>query len=198
MTIVQCPTCGAPTELHNRFVRVVRCESCGQAYSLTRDGVDPAGKIAALTDWMTPLRVGAVGTLAGRPLRVLGRVRYAWERGTWDEWYALLDDAFVWVHEDEGELAVVRPTPLGTPPRFEALRVGATVPVDGQPVYVTERRRARVEGFEGQVPRAILPGAELAYVDGRRGGEVVMLEFLATGVELFTGETVDIDDVEVD
>ena len=60
---VQCPSCGAPIELAHRNVKVVKCEACDSVSAIDKDGVDPLGKSATLTDFFSALTVGAVAAV---------------------------------------------------------------------------------------------------------------------------------------
>ncbi len=195
---VHCPSCGAPTELRSRAIQVLVCPYCDQTVLLTRDGAEAHGKVAALTDLITDLSTGAAGTLQGRTFTVTGRVRFTWSDGYWDEWWILFDDGTdAWLHEDEGELSLLRAVPLESAPSLDDARVGQRLMVNRTPVYVTEKREAVVYGAEGQLPRGMLPGQTIRYVDGTVKGEHWMLEARDSTVELFVGSPLEAGALEV-
>lgn len=195
---IQCPTCGGTTELAFRFVRLVVCSYCGQTLALTAEGVDPTGKSATLTDFASALHTGAVASLGDRDLHVVGRVRYDYDDGYWDEWIVRFSDGTSgWIHEDEGELTLLEPAPLTRAPDLATVRVGGRIDVDGRSVYVSEKRTATIYGGEGQIPRDVRFGADLLYVDGTVGKDVVMLEVIDGRVEMFVGRVLGDDELDV-
>lgn len=195
---IHCPACGGPIEVRSRSIQVLVCTFCDQSITLTPEGAEAHGKSAALADLFTELGTGAAGRLEGRTFQVSGRVRFEWSQGYWDEWAIWFDDGTSgWLHEDEGELSVLEPVALQAPVDLALASVGARLPVNGQQVYVREKRTAKVFGGEGQLPRAMWPGMELAYVDGSVGDEHWMLEAMGGTVELFVGRTLDDDALEV-
>lgn len=196
---IHCPSCGGPTDVRSRSIQVVVCQYCDQSITLTPEGVEAqGGKSAALADLFTDLSTGAAGRLDGRTFQVAGRVRYTWDAGFWDEWILSFDDGtMAWLHEDEGELTLLVQVDLTGPVDLDGARVGKTIAVNGRQVYVTERRGARIHGGEGQIPRGVVFGGQLEYVDGKVQGESWMLERMNGTVELFVGKTVADDAIEV-
>ncbi|MCA9566477.1 MAG: DUF4178 domain-containing protein [Myxococcales bacterium] len=195
---VHCPSCGGPVEVRSRAIQLAVCPFCDQSIVLTPEGAQAGGKVAALADMFTELSTGAAGMLQGRTFQVAGRVRYAWSDGYWDEWAVWFDDGTEgWLHEDEGELSLLRQVPLEGPVSLQTARVGKTLRVNGTDVYVTEMRSATVKGAEGQVPRGVAPGQQLQYVDGKVSGQHWMLELVDGELELFVGDRLPDDALEV-
>lgn len=196
---IQCPSCGGHTELKNRFVKLVVCGYCSQSLAMTGDGPVAQGKVAQLADLYTDLSLGAVGSIDGRAFAVQGRARFEWSGGFWDEWYLLFDDGTDgWLHEDEGELSLIAHHPDCGVQSLDAARVGSTFTVLGKDAYVKEKRTAKVAGAEGQLPRGLVQGGELRYVDAQAQGALFMLEEIDGEVELFTGRRLDDDALTVD
>ena len=195
---IQCPSCGAPTELRSRSIRLVVCAYCSSTIELTPTGLVENGKAAQLADLFTELATGAAGRIGSKSFAVAGRVRYTWSDGFWDEWSIALDDGtMAWLHEDEGELSMVAEVPVQGSIDFDSARVGEHMLINGERAYVHERRSAEIQGAEGQVPRGVFPGATLDYIDATVGKVHYMLERTQEGIELFVGEPVDDDAVEV-
>lgn len=197
---VQCPSCGSPVVLRHRNVLLVQCEACDTVSAIEKDGVDPLGKTATLTDFMSVLTVGAVASIHGRRFQALGRVRFEYDDGYWDEWYLAFDDGTDgWLEEDEGELALVSQVPMnGTPPHPNQVRAGERVTWGDASIYVMETGTATLVGMEGQLPRGHFIGLTMDYLDGTMDGQVVMLEFMPNEIECFIGTKVDFDDVQVE
>lgn len=192
LPVVQCSTCGGQTELINRFVQVVVCSWCDQTLVLEGDAFRADGKTPRLQDLFASLATGAAGELDGRGFRVAGRIRFAWDRGYWDEWALQMDDgALAWLHEDEGELSLLSPAASAVGVDLDAARVGGRIPVEGGDAMVREKRVGRIEGGEGQIPRGVRFGQPFLYVDATRQGRLWMFERCGERVELFTGARID-------
>jgi len=82
---LNCPSCGATLAVQDRFTKVVICEYCGQTSVLKNRSLDPTGKKVSLADVQSEFSIGREGTLRGSNFKVLGRLRYDYEDGYWDE-----------------------------------------------------------------------------------------------------------------
>ena len=199
-TSLKCPSCGGPLPIEHRFVRMVACAYCGTTSEITDEGLNPTGKFAKLVPLPTRFQVGLAGKLRGRPFQVLGRVRYQYDEGVWDEWYLAFDDGQpAWLEEDEGELILSQVERLRDPaPPFEQARVGAQFPVNGVAFFVTERCRAKVAGAEGQLFFRAIPGKPVNFLDGNIGGRVAFLEYTEDGIEFGVGEPIARHEIELE
>jgi len=199
-TSLKCPSCGAALAVAHRFVRMVACAYCETVSEITDAGLDPTGKTAKLAPLPTAFRVGQQGRLRGRPFEVLGRVRYSYEDGVWDEWYlAFADGSAGWLEEDEGTWTLAAQEKLRTPvPAFDEVRVGAQFDVNGYPFFVTERCRARIAGAEGQLFFRAVPGRPVNFLDGNVGGRSAYLEYTEDAIEFGLGDPIARHEVELD
>jgi hypothetical protein len=189
-TSLKCPSCGGPLPIEHRFVRMVACKYCDTVSEVTDDGLDPTGKVAKLAPLPTRFRVGQHGRINGRGFQVLGRVRYSYEDGVWDEWYLAFDDGDAgWLEEEDGEYTLCRNERLrDAVPPFDQLRVGSQFPANGHPFFVTERCRARIAGAEGQLFYRAVPGKAVNFVEGNIGGRIAYLEYTDDAIEFGLGD----------
>lgn len=195
-----CPNCGAELEAKGA-AQVVVCAYCG-AYSLLTDGsLALAGKVAPLADLPSVLEVGMTGKLSGKPFTALGRVRYDYDDGLWDEWSLYFEDGSLgWLQEDEGELTLFDRREQGPDPGESNLDldvgVGATVDAFGRKIFATEVGEAVLVGGQGQITSHLSPGQHFAYVDGNADGEQAIV-MAAPGVSvLFLGRAIETSDLE--
>jgi hypothetical protein len=176
-----CPSCGAPLEVKYRFSRVVVCAYCNQTSTITPSGgLDPATKVPALVAAPSRLAVGRTGWLDGEPCRILGRLRYGYAGGYWDEWFLIVgaDERRVWLQEDDGELTAFEEAVATTPPPpFEDCAIGSTIRVNDRALFVSERTRAMIIGGEGELFFNVVPGADVDCVDALAGGETWSIEY---------------------
>ena len=188
---IHCPACGAPLRIKNRFVKAVTCEFC-QNVSLY-DGVrlDPTGQTASLAQLASPLYLDATGRIGQNAFRVVGRLVYEYDGGTWQEWFLdLEDDQKAWLVEDEGRFTYLLKAPGENVPPFESVRVGDVLELANRTVTVTEVDEATIVSAEGQFGTQILPGERIGYVDGSAGDDEVGLEYGEREVEVFVGRPI--------
>lgn len=171
-----CPSCGAALPTRNPGIVVAACEYCGTAVTWDADAVRDSGRKSRLPQGFTRLYTGAMGTLKGHRFVVLGRVRYSWGRGFWDEWCCqLLDEGLVdqaddqdpqrvWITEDDHELSAE--TGRGVAQVETLTEPGQRITLQGHSFIVEELGEAECVGIEGQLPRDVLPGETYRYADG--------------------------------
>ncbi|MCS7001993.1 MAG: DUF4178 domain-containing protein [Dehalococcoidia bacterium] len=196
---LNCPSCAAPLNIESRFTQLVVCQFCGQTSVVKDSSLDPTGKTAKLTDYASRLRVGYRGKLRGRGFLVLGRVRYRYEDGTWDEWFIRFDDGQpAWLTEDEGEYCLLTKSRLTTPiPPWDQIAVGGRVSIPPRTVFVTEKGSGDVAGAEGELSVAALPGTRLRYIDGNANGQIVRIMFTDSAITLAVGDAYDFHDIVI-
>ncbi len=98
-----CPNCGAPVDFASAASASAVCGFCRS--TLVRDGeaLRRIGLSAELFDDHSPLQLGVRGTRQGLDFTLVGRLQYAYEGGTWNEWHALFDNGrSAWLSEDNG------------------------------------------------------------------------------------------------
>ncbi len=189
-----CPSCGAPLNITNRFVKMATCEFCGSVILVHDKGLDPTGQTSKLAELPSMLYVDATGSLWDKAFRVMGRLRYQSESAYWDEWFLIFDDGDQpgWLAEDEGNFTFFnKKTLTGAVPPFENISVGKTVTVAGRKVFVSEKGVARIAGGEGQLAFNILPGEQIKYLDGSSGDDLISVEYAKNEIELAVGRAVD-------
>lgn len=201
---VNCTSCGAALSLKYRFSKMVACPYCGQNIYLTNEGLQPAGDKVVLSDYGSVFALGRTGKLKGRKFHVLGRIRFDYEDGFWDEWLMSLDDNWeteYWLQEDEGDFVLFSKVPVDTnAPDFNSLKVGSTITVAGKKVFVSEKNKAVVNGGEGELPFQVSPYEKADFVDGICVGEgaPVSIEFMPDEIAFNMGEVVELEEIQFD
>jgi hypothetical protein len=202
MANLTCNNCGAPLTITNQFVRTVNCKYCNSSYIFDgAAGLDPMGQGVSLADYPSRLSVGQKGVLRGRSFRVLGRVRYSYEDGFWEEWQIEWDDGAPpdWLEEDEGYWTLYRRERLkGAVPPYDQMRVGATVKVNAHNLFVTEKRQGRVVGSEGQFSSVLPLQGTFGYVQGGADNQSVSLNYWQDEIELSVGTDLEHHEIKFD
>jgi DNA-directed RNA polymerase subunit RPC12/RpoP len=165
VSVANCPSCGAPIEFAIGSSAVVVCNYCKSVVARTDRGVESHGKVAALIDTSSPLRVGVDGKYKGNGFRITGRTQLRHQAGgVWDEWYAAFDDGrWGWLAEAQGRFYITFRV-AAEAPRYDELELGASVPaIDG--LVVAEIGEALFLSAEGELPWTPEPGGRYAYAD---------------------------------
>ena len=196
---IACPNCGGPLQVESAFTTFLVCGYCNQTLYIHDTGVDLAGKVAKLAEYPSRLSIGAQGKVKGQGFRVLGRVRYQYEDGFWDEWFVQFDNQRIgWMEEDEGEFALTFKTKLTSPlPPFDQIRVGGFVPLGKDQMFVSEKGEAQILGAQGEVSMSAPPGQAIQYVDGNAGDKAIRIVIDRKGITLHTGEPLEFNELVV-
>lgn len=163
MTTANCPSCGAQIEFAIGSSEVVVCSFCRSIVARTDRGLENHGKVAALIDTGSPLRVGANGNYRRQSFRITGRTQLRHQAGgVWDEWYASLDDGrWAWLAEAQGRFYVTFKVAAEAPP-LDSLQLGDRV-LDN--LVVGEIGEAELISAEGELPWTPNAGARYDYAD---------------------------------
>jgi len=141
---------------------VVVCTYCRTLVARTDRGVEDHGKVAALIDTGSPLRVGLAGHYGKTGFRITGRTQLRHQAGgVWDEWYAIFDNgAWGWLAEAQGRYYVTFPVDRTAPPLAQ-LQLGQRI----DDLVVSEIGVAELASAEGELPWRPTPGAAYDYAD---------------------------------
>jgi hypothetical protein len=202
-TQFSCPSCGAPVVFVLKSTVFSVCRHCQTA--VVRKGVDleAIGKVAELMDEHSPLQLGATGRYDGREFRIVGRVRWSWADGAWNEWLIDLGSGrSAWLVEAQGQFAVVEPGPRGaTIPERASLRLGDKYALGGREYVADDVKQVAAAYVEGELPEATPVGhrktaADFSAPDG--GMASIDYEIKGSGASLWIGAWVPLADLRVD
>jgi hypothetical protein len=164
----QCPSCGASNTVTNPGVSMRICDYCKTAMYWDKESALRAGEKSVDLPDSPRFKVGATGKIKGRSFRVLGRLHYAHEKGTWNEWFVEMENGeIMWLTEDERELFLESPLKLTGPvPPHSELTPGMRIKLDGKEAVIEEIGEAKCLGGEGQIPFQVEIGKVYPYADG--------------------------------
>ncbi|MGJ3240716.1 MAG: DUF4178 domain-containing protein [Anaerolineae bacterium] len=198
---LDCQSCGAPLTIENQFIRAVSCQYCGASYLISgEEGLKPRGKGAKLADYPSRLSVGQTGIIRGRRFTVLGRVRYAYDEGFWEEWQISWNDDQppAWLEEDEGYWTLYkRERVRGAIPPHSEINVGSTVKINNLDVFITEKRSGRMIGQEGQFSSVMPIEGKFGYATGTADSKPVSVTFWEDEIEVETGDDLEPEDIKL-
>jgi len=189
-----CPNCGG--ELHARLqsAKLLVCDHCDSTAFLEDEAVRLAGSKGVMHERPGLIAVGQTfnhGAIAFLPI---GRARFDYGDGWWDEFWAVSGDDGIWISVDEGDIAIERPFEADSSrlPALGDIRVGRSVELDGHAYTVAEIGSAVCVAVQGELPERLAAGDRFGYAHLRRGGsELVTLEFDEQGVQATSGHWLD-------
>lgn len=112
MPDISCPSCGAQVPLRSAALPYVVCPYCQSVVSRQGAELREIGKAAVLPFDVSPIQLGATGEADGVPFEVIGRVRWGWADGSWNEWLLAARDGSVrWLGEAMGQFQLLTERP---------------------------------------------------------------------------------------
>lgn len=202
MKTFSCPSCGGEVKIRSIFSTSVVCAYCGQTSYLNVDKLEAKGDKAMLADYGSMLSVGTVGSIAGKRFEVIGRMRFAYTEGFWDEWAVLLDnkeEQIFWLEEDEGRLTLFASSVVssGKAPSYSSTKVGTQIKFGSDEIFVRAKSRGTIEGGEGELPFQIIKGGQANFIDGICKGQPVAFEFLEGEITYNQGEEISPSEIAI-
>lgn len=159
------------------------------------------GKMADLQDDPTPLQIGTKGASYGQSFELIGRLKVAYEEGSWNEWYAMFGgDKVGWLAEAQGFYALCFPFEgrVFQLPREEAVRPKMAVDLSPQGTYqVEDLRRVHCIFSEGELPVNAVQGRKSLSVDlADHHGRMATIEYSDAEPRVYIGEYIEFDDLQ--
>lgn len=201
MRKLPCPACGAELPFRSSVSVFAVCAYCGSMVVRHDMDLQALGKMAQLPADMSPLQLGAQGRYGKDRFVLVGRLKIAWEAGSWNEWYALFDDGRAgWLAEAQGfwmmSFAAAPPPDL---PAVGAVRPGISLRLSGHRLFqVDDIKEATCVGSEGELPMKAAAGRKSTSVDlSGPGDEFACIDYAEDGARLYVGEYVEFDELRM-
>ncbi len=201
-----CPNCGADVLFRSAALPARVCDYCQTLLVRSDSGVAVAGKTAALPFDVSPVQIGMKGRADGAGFEVIGRIRWSWTDGAWNEWFLLFDDgSTAWLGEAMGQFMLLRESPMERAPIGILKTIasggevipGHEVQIAKQKLFVGDARDVTCLTSEGELPFVPKPGLKLYSVDLRgRDGECVSVQRDEQGTSLYQGRYVTLAELQ--
>jgi len=206
MLAVACPNCGAEVVFRSPALPVRVCDYCRTTVTRIGDELRALGQAAVLPFDVSPIRIGTAGRYDGAAFDIVGRVRWGWSDGSWNEWLALFGDgSHGWLAEAMGSFMMTRKRRLSEIPSMMIRRMieggepqlGETDRIDDLDYRVADIKQATCIASEGELPFAAPKGWTISSVDLRTTTGAVA-SFQTDGRErgLYTGRYVTLGELQ--
>lgn len=178
-----CPGCGAPVEFASAQSVFAVCPYCHSSIVREGDALKRIGKMAEVFSDYSPLKLNQTGQFAkgsqGKPegFRLVGRLQYKGETGSWNEWLALGDSGETAViSEDNGQFVLSRPSqaPAKNLPPADRWQPGQSIAISGVQYSVTSVVLAQLMAAEGEMPHQPELGKPFTVVELRTEDDKVL------------------------
>ena len=200
MASMNCTSCGAPIDIKNQFIRTATCEYCGAVFTISgSEDLKATGDKVSLADYPSRFSIGTRGKIKDKGFSIIGRMRYTYEEGFWDEWQIIWDDDSPpsWLEEDEGYWTLYdKERVRGAIASYDEIKVGASVKINKHEVFITERRKGKLLGHEGQFASTLPNVHQFSYVQGAADDLTVSVTYWKDSIEISVGEELEPNQVK--
>ena len=205
MLDANCPNCGGPLRFRSADLAVKVCDYCRSTIVRRGEALENVGKAAELPDDVSPLQLDVRGHDGQLPFEVVGRVRWAYADGAWNEWCALFaDGSYGWLSEASGRWMLLREAPTSVFGGEAVARLASNQRVDpGMTAVIaeldyiaTDVQQVECIGAEGELPYPTPVGTTAVSVDLQRGaGRAASLQPDGGQVSAYAGRDVTLAEV---
>lgn len=195
--VLSCPSCGAAVPVRSSALPYVTCGTCQTLIRREGEHIEAIGKVAVLPFDVSPLQLGTTGSWRGIGFTLVGRVRWGWQDGSWNEWLAEgADGKARWLGEAMGSYLISEEHPelLDLPPiraftAGEPLARDAEVTIGESRFEASDIKEATCLGSEGDLPILTAVGAAITSIDFRSpDGAALSLQRDESGSSAWLGE----------
>lgn len=199
MKTANCTSCGAPVSFRSTSSILAVCDYC-KSTLIRRDlDLENLGKMAELMEDTSPLQREATGRYKSIRFSIIGRIQLRYADGLWNEWHLLFDNQRTgWLSETSGQYVLTFPADIPDPlPNFDAIRLGHTIHLLGEPFEVANKESATCIAGEGELPFVIGAGYAAPVVDLTSERNFATLDYSETPPRVFIGEQVQLADLRM-
>ena len=195
-----CPNCGAPVEFRWSGAVQAVCPHC-RSVLVRRDlDLSKVGEVAELPPDPSPIQIGTTGRFENDAFTVTGRIVYAYDSGTWNEWHLAFEAGTSgWLSDAQLEYSVYRQIAKpGDIPADSTLTVGQRYGLHGASFAVTTLTHAHYRGVDGELPFEYWDKEDVLFADlATEDGQLATIDYSESPPFLFRGIYVDFDALQL-
>ena len=198
---LSCPSCGAAVPVRSAALPYVTCPYCRSLIRRGQQGAQAIGQVAELPFDVSPIQIGTGGRIGGFAYNVVGRVRWGWSDGSWNEWLLECSDGKLrWLAEAMGSFMLTEERPellrdevLAAFAQGRELARGVHVAADGIDFIASDIKQAECLGSEGALPMPTAIGTRMTSVDFRSDSAAVLsVQRDSAGAQAWLGNAYDL------
>lgn len=200
-----CPQCGAPTGTGQPGLPVVTCSHCNALISKAGDELSAVGDAGQIPFDVSPIQIGTRLSVKDKRGEIVGRERWSWDRGFWNEWLLQFPDGSSnWVAEEAGQFMIMEemePTPTNIE-QLQAISMegrasmGKRVRIGRTNFVVSDVKLIRCIAVEGSLPQIISADFARESIDLRtKDRQVITWQSDGHGYSLWRGSYYRLEDL---
>ena len=207
MAALACPQCGNELSFASPALPVKVCPTCRSLVLRKDQALERVGEAAVLPFDVSPVQIMTTGRWNGMGFTVLGRIRWGWAEGSWNEWLVLFDDnSQGWLGEAMGDFMLLREQPvdlwgdssLAKLVAGERPRIGDRVDLSGVTYSVTDIKTATVLASEGDLPFKASTDWSIESIDFRSTTSAcASFQRDEEGASFYTGDALSLSDLNL-
>lgn len=179
---LSCPSCGAKVPVYSATSVLVVCEYCKSTLVRSGEAALDSGTKSALIEDFSPIQVNTSGVLNGKPFTIIGRIQIQYDRGYWNEWYALFADGTDgWLGDFSGEYTFTRPVLFEKKlPAIETIKASRTsIQYSGKNFIASDVREAKSikANAQGELPFTLNADEPVVAADFRCRDDFMTLDY---------------------
>lgn len=168
MLQIKCPSCGGSINFISNSSLYATCTYCTSLVVRSDLNVELIGKVSEIQDDLSPFKIGSEIDFEGERFHLLGRSRWSWDDGFWNEWFIQGNSGRQgWLVEAQGSYAVCfevfgssastinaqyqdfLKTPEKDLNRYES---DFKITIEGAELFLTDKKSAKCISFQGELP----------------------------------------------
>jgi len=199
MRAATCPNCGAPVQFRWSSAVQTACPFCKSILVRTDLELKNVGQVADLPPDPSPIQLLTEGMYKGKKFQVTGRLVYAYEQGSWNEWHIVMADGQSgWLSDAQLQYAVSFLADGGPLPAEAEVSRGRHFRFQNNDFEVATLTVAMYRGFEGELPFPYYGKSDMLFADLRTAGPPFgTLDYSEQPPLLFLGEWVEFEDLQL-
>lgn len=179
---LSCPSCGAKVPVYSATSALVVCEYCKSTLIRSGESAVDSGMKSALIEDFSPIQLYTSGVVHGKPFTIIGRIQIQYERGYWNEWYAMFaDGSYGWLGDFSGEYTFTTlASSTQSMPEFKNIRAANTsVQYEKKSFLASDVREAKSikANAQGELPFKLNADEPVVAADFRYRDEFMTLDY---------------------
>jgi Domain of unknown function (DUF4178) len=207
MAALACPQCGNELSFASPALPVKVCGSCRSLVLRKDRDLERVGEAAVLPFDISPIQIMTTGRWNNMGFTVLGRIRWGWAEGSWNEWLVeFSNNTHGWLGEAMGDFMLLREQPidlwgdssLSKLVAGESPTIGESVDIGGVTYTVTDIKHAHILASEGDLPFKATSDWTIDSIDFRSTTSAcASFQRDEDGASFYTGDALSLGDLQL-
>ncbi len=174
---MQCPSCGRPIKFEEKYAKVLSCKYCNSILEFGGSELTKIWEQSEFIEFPSIFQVGKDCTYEWKKISIKWQLRYEYDWGFFDKFYATVDGKQMYIREDDGTVTFSEDGKFQTGKLTLIDKVaGTTLDLWWKELFIQEVWTFKLISLKGSVMNNLIPGKEYEYLDGVHNGKMYFLE----------------------